>query len=219
MDIPPKIRPLWDKLSEFVKDVCMDRDESHGHLHMEKVAINSLKIYKEMTESLEDDYWMLTTIIITAWLHDVADHKYDVDNKLKHKIHLFLEEFYYNDPDTMMLIEDIIDRISFSKENKALINNELLDWEDVLGEKGCIIRDIVSDADKLEAIGKDGLDRCIMFTRESNPELKDDEIINKVKKHSHEKLLRLKDEFIRTIPGKKMADPLHNEMLRVLACL
>jgi HD superfamily phosphodiesterase len=90
-----------------------------------------------------------------------------------------------------------------------------------LGPDGCKIRDIVSDADKLEAIGVIGIARCKEYTREQyfathHTHIGDEELAKLVIQHAEEKLLRLKSEFIRTAWGKKMAEPLHDEMVAEL---
>ena len=200
-------------LENFVKKTCdkAGRDPSHGYEHMKQVYANSMIICKMM--KIKDPY-ILKMVTIVSWLHDVFDHKYDFDGKLKNRVNEFLESHYK--PKDIKLILDIIERISFSKENKVRINNQQLDWIEVLGEKGVLIRNIVSDADKLEAIGKEGINRCIMYTKECNENISDDELINNVKKHADEKLLRLKDEFIRTEAGKQLAQPLHEEMKNML---
>ena len=64
----------------------------------------------------------------------------------------------------------------------------------------------VSDADRLEALGQVGLERCIEFTKARNGIVPDDVVT-----HCHEKLLRLLPEnFIKTQLGKSMAVPLHD---------
>ncbi len=76
-----------------------------------------------------------------------------------------------------------------------------------------LIRDICSDADKLEAIGNVGLERCIKFTKSFNNSLDDIEIKKLVIDHCNEKLLKLKDQFIRTDPGKMMAVERHQTIV------
>ena len=100
-------------------------------------------------------------ILTIAWLHDVNDHKYNNVFEMTENMKNFLSE-YYNNKD-VELIMNIIDRISFSKENKIINSN--YDWFDVIGQYGIIIRDIVSDADKIEALGNIGFQRCLQFTR------------------------------------------------------
>lgn len=210
---------MWQALSTFVETVCEGRDASHGHDHMKKVACNALYIYENTDSELKNEH-VYNLVITTAWLHDVNDHKYKSKNDLTDQINEFLRQ-YYNESDTQLIL-NIIDRISFSKENKAKLQNQELDWQEVLGVTGCFVRDIVSDADKLEALGKIGIERCIGYTKhlyfeKNNKEISQEEVEAEVIKHCNEKLLLLKDHFIRTDAGKEMATPLHNETVEFLA--
>ena len=223
------INELDELLESFVKVVCNGRDESHGYAHMKKVKINSLKIFKElfgyvnseyklcmgvyeMDIDLQTYYYLEKLTMTVAWLHDVAD-------KLKKIVYYFLNGLY---PDNRcaiaILIQNIIDRISYSKENKVRMSDKVLDWKIILGFEGCLVRDVVSDADKLEALGKIGLCRCIEFAshkyKEKNGvDIQLDILKQNVKEHATEKLLRLKDEFIRTPTGYDMATVLHDEFV------
>jgi len=208
---------MWNQLSAFVEKVCAGRDHSHGHMHMEKVAQNALFIYNHTQSKLKNDHtWNLTMTV--AWCHDINDHKYN-DMFTLQMCDFF--RHYYTESE-IKLILNIIDRISYSKENNTMKQNKKLDWLEVLGDTGCFVRDIVSDADKLEAIGKIGMERCIEYTKhhyfeENHQEIPYQELVVEVVKHANEKLLRLKDEFIRTNIGKDMAKPLHDEMITMLA--
>lgn len=212
--------PLWYKLSEFVHILCEDRDESHGHDHMKKVAKNTLKI-------LENDYpdekqTFYNDVLIVAWLHDVNDHKYDKDGQLKVKLEEFIKKDLSDErASSEKLIIDIIERISFSRENKNHLLGKDQDWKQVIGDYGIKIRNIVSDADKIEALGKIGLKRCIQCSKEfyklkHNKDITNDLLVKNVCDHSNEKLLILKDQFIRTNYGKKMAEVAHAEYLKYL---
>jgi HD superfamily phosphodiesterase len=201
------------KLLDFVKKICKDRDESHNHVHMEKVSQLSKIIYSKLTDELKNEE-VYNLVVIVAWLHDVCDHKYDKDNTLRSKVKSFLLRIS-NETD---LILAIIDRVSYSKENSAREKNTPLDWKEKLGDVGCFVRNVVSDADKLDAIGKNGVIRCKKFAKihykekyNINPPY--DILIHLILNHAEEKLLRLKDEFIRTTVGKELAVPLHNEMI------
>ena len=78
--------------------------------------------------------------MIVRWLHDVRDHKYS--NSISHEE---LENFILTiSLDYLQIICKMIDNISWSKEAS----------------------DIVSDVDRLEALGKIGIERCEIFTRE-----------------------------------------------------
>ena len=81
------------------------------------------------------------------------------------------------------------------------------------------MRDIVSDADKLEAIGIAGVKRCMEYQIHKykedflNQEIPLLLLVKRVVEHAHEKLLRLRDHFIKTKMGKEISLPLHNEMV------
>jgi len=212
-----KIFMIYQKLSSFVKNICKDRDSSHGFDHMKSVADNAMCIAKE--ENIYD-LEILEMILTVAWLHDINDHKYH-DEGNKNKLNKFIKKLFgnskFDNKFKYKLIIDTIDRISFSKENHVLNDPlKVLDWDEVLGQKGILIRNIVSDADKLEALGKGGFKRCVDYVKHKNKSFNEKEIMVRVMKHSKEKLLRLKDEFIRTDCGKRMAIKLHDEFEKLL---
>lgn len=214
---------LMNTLPEFVAYTCKDRDPSHGYDHMKKVYENSMLIFNnEIDLFLEDTYYekedLERLVMIVSWLHDVADHKYDKDNRLRGSVKEYLYKLIPDDAD---LIEKIIDRISYSKENECKLKKVTLDWGPVLGARGWFVRDIVSDADKLEALGKVGLMRCVEYVKhkyleDCGAQITDDVLVVKVRRHAEEKLLRLKDEFIRTAYGKRLATFLHDEFVEEL---
>ena len=90
MDPHSRETELWNDLSNFVEKMCKGRDESHGHGHMKKVAESSIKIFQEVYGQIDDQNRekFLKTIAV-AWLHDVADHKYDPKGLLTGQIKNF----------------------------------------------------------------------------------------------------------------------------------
>lgn len=167
---------LWRECSNYVKETCKNRDPSHGYKHMKEVAITSLDIYRNITNNYSDT--LITKIILSSWLHDVNDHKYK-DNHLD-SMRNFISN--YQDADCIL---NIIDKISFSKEVKCPNFLETLNEEDLL------VRNIVSDADKLKAIGDIGLIRCIQFILERVENISLNDLYDQVYEHCKEKLFKL----------------------------
>ena len=205
----------WTLLSDFVEKVCEGRDQSHGHYHMKTVATTAKSIV-DSDYAFDPNYLtILMDTITVAWLHDVSDHKYDHDGTLDQQ----LDKFGFNNIPNFEEIKKIIKLISYSSENKAILAGTPIDYESVLGTHYATVRHIVSDADKLEAIGAVGIKRCVEYTRHVNPSISNDDLCRAVHIHADEKLLRLKDEFIRTSTGKQLAIPLHQEMVDMLSML
>ena len=184
---------------EFVKQNTQNFDESHDVKHALKVYENALKI-------VEYDYTSSTyvkldkdIIMFAAMLHDVCDHKYPDSISLVELKRFISSKLGNGKANTIM---EIIDNISYSKEVRG-------DRKDVHHP----YLDIISDADKLEAIGRQGIYRCYAYSKTKNPNLDEDSIKTLVKIHCREKLLKLKDEYIRTTAGKAMAIPLHEDVI------
>lgn len=196
-----------NKLDTFVTEICKDRDETHGRNHMWKIS--RLSIYIANNEGNVNKK-LLEDILIVAWLHDVADHKYCEFTDLEQILEKFLIEF-----DKGKLYKDIIDRISFSKE----IKNGSSDWHEIIGIEGIIIRNIVSDADKIDALGENGIRRCIEFGFYKYKKATSEEMIQRVRDHACEKILLLKDKYIKTRIGKELAEKEHQETVNILANL
>jgi uncharacterized protein len=189
-------------LEDFVKESTKTFDDSHNHEHMLKVLTNSFEIIVNDPSIISKvkkfpDIPRLTTIV--AWLHDVRDHKYP-DSIGQEELESFIKSVEPN-PVNFANICKIINNISWSKEAKGL--------RDTFEEPYQTVLDIVSDADRLEALGKIGIERCETFTREHGGIVPKDVI-----KHCHEKLLRILPEgFIKTTHGIKLAQPLHDEIV------
>ena len=76
-----------------------------------------------------------------------------------------------------------------------------------------LMRDVVSDADKLEMLGISGIERIIEFQMHKYPNTKSHELKSIVKKLYDTKIRKLLDEnYIKTEPGREMAIPLMQEM-------
>lgn len=195
-----KFIDLSNKLEKFVIESTKNFDDSHNNIHMKKVVSNSFLIIendKKICEKIVLFPEIKQFVMIIAWLHDVRDHKYS--NSITQSE---LEKFILTiDPYNVNIICKIIANISWSKEAKGL--------RDSFDEPFQTVLDIVSDADRLEALGKIGIDRCITFTINQGGNVPID-----VTTHCHEKLLRILPEgFIKTSYGQFLAIPLHQEIV------
>ena len=196
-----------EKLKKFVQDHTRDRDSSHGYEHMEKVYDNAMTICTKLGDDIPLN--ILRWVTIVSWLHDVADHKYDKNGESRKYVQYFLQEHI---PEYAKEIMTCIDCISFSREKKEGCKY----YEKLLSPEFVQVRNIVSDADKLEALGVAGLERCEAYTRnvayENKAFVTDEQVFLSVLLHCKEKLFILSSEYMRTVPGHEMAIALDAEM-------
>lgn len=179
---------LYPKVINFVKKSTLKFDESHDVFHALAVYENARDIAIHDYPSFNDNILMFASL-----LHDVCDHKYP-SSITKEQRNKFIQT-HLSDTEAQTVI-DIIDNISYSQEVKG--KRKTLEYP------FSIYQNIVSDADKIEALGEIGIRRCEIFTLEKGGIVPKDVVI-----HSHEKLLHLKDKYIRTSRGKQLAEPRH----------
>jgi len=151
---------------------------------------------------------MLQDAITAAWLHDVADHKYDHDGTLEERLDAFGAANIPNYAD----IKQVIKYVSYSTEHKAILAGTPLDFKQILGFYYSQIRDIVSDADKLESIGVKGMERSLTYNTDTNPTFTHAQVMAEVHKIYDEKLVKLATQFIRTHAARAIAQKEHEEM-------
>lgn len=239
----PDLLQAWERCREFVGAVCATRDASHGLSHMERVTERSVLLYYMSHAGAGADIQLLRVILV-GMLHDVADHKYD---DTQGSLQRAMEEFARKEcagvaklcserpaavVDSSAVEAEFeqlvlaVSAISFSKEAKRGMR-----WfTDGLTAAWLEVRDIVSDADKLEAIGESGMQRCFAYACEGakrtspalpaagSPEYRalEANITSQVTAHFHEKLKRLHAEFLATDAGKFIGLPLQREMTETL---
>jgi HD superfamily phosphodiesterase len=196
----------WNMLSKFVMTTCSDRSETHGHAHMEAVAEMSAYIIQQ--DFADKDIKFILDTITAAWLHDIDDHKYDHDGTLEQR----LDEFGTANISNYAEIKQVIKCVSYSTEHKAILAGTPLDFPAILGDYYSQIRDIVSDADKLESIGEKGMERSFSYNKERNPTFTDVQVIAEVRKIYDEKLVKLATQFIRTPTAQAIALKEEKEM-------
>ena len=193
----------------FVEE-CLNNDNSgHDVEHIKRVVKNVIQILRFEKEADE------RVVLLAAILHDVDDYKLGGDGGN-------LERFFYDndvDDDLRNKVRKVIDSISFSKS----------------GEKPkfeTIEEKIVSDADKLDAMGAVGICRTVMYSVATNRclfvddelpvrDLSKEEYKNKDRKGNHsinhffDKLLKLKGAM-QTDEGRKLAEKRHRFMVEFL---
>lgn len=205
-------------LEGFVRSVLATRDASHGLAHAIAVRDLSLRIWRTGLAARDASFEAVQgmdaegVIEAAAMLHDVLDHKYcdtatPEGRAAVQRRDSFLEGLLR--PEEVAAVVAIVDHVSFSKEDKALKRGGSSPWLE-LAPHIQTLRHVVSDSDKIEAIGEVGLDRCFAYTRERAPHLEAAAVKAEVVQHCHDKLLRLLPEFIHTMPGRDIAKPHHD---------
>lgn len=180
-----------EDLVDFVNKHTHAFDESHDINHALAVYYNAVSIANTDYPDICDP----DIIMYGAILHDLCDYKYG--DKTINKSVLFDFISGKLSIEKANIIMEVIENLSFSREINGLRHNVQQPYLDIL-----------SDADKLEAIS---LERCITFSRATNRKIPFDVI-----QHCHEKLLRLSSEFIRTKTGRAMSEPLHDNLVKDL---
>lgn len=210
---------------EISKNMTYQRDSSHNHIHMEKVMRNALNILKNLKEKElpQGNYNLIKKMIIaTSLLHDIIDHKYIPEKEIKNTKEILLFflncEFKFEDS---QLILNIIDNISYSKEKKFRDKyNTAPNWILILGNKGSFIRNIVSDADKLEALGEIGIKRCLEYSKikreENNKPISEKLLKEDLIKHCEEKLFVLVSDYLIFDYSKELGRKSEIEMKKII---
>ncbi len=200
------------QLVEFANVMYSERDKSHGIEHVMKVKDNALLICKKMNIS---DKSILDKIEIVALFHDLWDHKYvdidsDMSKEIKDKLYNELKS-KYNDHD-IDEIYLIINNISLSREMALRKENKYIDLKHLQ-----LIRDIVSDADKLEMLGISGISRMIEYQMYKYPNTTSDELQIIIKDIYNNKISKLlSDNYINTNQGRELAIPLMSELIKYM---
>lgn len=204
------------KVSDFLKNICQGRDSSHGYKHGVQVMWWTLWIYFRnlLRGEMVINFSILKLLCVVGLLHDVDDAKYDKDGTLKMRLENYLENEFGKKEKKIII--NIIHRISHSKEIDMRKNcNGCVDWIDVLGIEGIVVRNCVSDADKLDSLGKNGHERSKKF---NSNKLKNGEGENKLYEYVDwiiENKLKSLDQYFYTSYGKELSVGKIKELLLV----
>ena len=154
-------------------------------------------------------------LIAAALFHDAYDHKYkgylsqeEFEIQVKDMIRKDLRKF-----NTTIEIKDIfsiIDNISFSKERRNRPSDIPLKGRLLL------LRNIVSDADKIEALGIEGAKRMIAYEKKIK-DCKKENLIKNIRQHCDDKLyILISEKYIRTTFGIQIAQELEKELKNII---
>lgn len=198
-----------DKTYEFAKKFHEQDHSGHDFDHIKRVYFNAQQILE--TEPTADSF----IVLMAALLHDIDDRKMGTDGTVTKQ---FLRTLDLNEG-VLRKILKTIDVISFSKSGSQ-------PQFETLEQK------IVSDADKLDAIGAMGLIRTLSFSHSINREIFNPLIFpeenlsperykdlkrpaNTAINHFFDKLLKLK-QALQTQSAKGLAQQRHDFMVAFL---
>ncbi|MBP1912251.1 HD domain-containing protein [Thermococcus stetteri] len=179
----PKSRELIETVREFAKSF-FDREGTHGFSHVERVFNLCMHIGREEGADLE-------VLALAALLHDIARPLEDSGKVEDHAIEgariarRYLRSLGYP--------EDKVEAVAHAIEAHRFSRGP---------EPRTLEAKILSDADKLDAIGAVGIARVFMYSGEHGRD------IDASIKHFEEKILKLKD-LMYTQTARKMAEGRH----------
>jgi len=194
-DCPPcssrESEDIIKEIEDIVKDT-LGNDPVHGFPHVERV----MKLAFKLAEEYEGKYDPLV-LKLAVLLHDVGR----AEEQDLHKHHAIL---------SAEMAEKILEQYGFPREVIDKVRDAILAHSFTLGYKPKTIEGmILSDADKLDALGAVGIMRVFMESAYRGRTL--DEAIH----HFYEKLFKLKD-LMWTRKGKELATRRHEYMINFL---
>ena len=201
---------LIHRTTSFVRDHMSSPrfDESHDFAHIERVVALSQHIFRAEQQSNTFTIYDPTIIILSALLHDIADHKYPLPrtSKLVDPLTLAKETLLSLGAAEPLAraVQGIVNAVSYSHEirNQARVLGVLLQHPE-LG--------IVQDADRLDALGAVGIARA--FTFGAGKEQKGKMGLHGTVDHFGDKLERL-EGMMKTEEGRRLAK-IRTERLKV----
>lgn len=188
---------VWiHRLTQQVAEAMSDNDGSHDIHHVKRVQANALKLLKMEQTAGRMSHVKADTVSIGALLHDMKDHKY---SQVHQDISLDPME-----PQEAKKALTVMNKTGWSKEQAQTTK----------GEK--VIRfpelDLVSDADRLDAMGAVGIARTFMFGGARGL------TIPQVVYHYHEKLQYLQSS-LRTPSARQLGKKKHETLSKFFTLL
>lgn len=176
--IPPRY------IEEFLHMALKNHDLAHDISHSLRVYTNAVKIVNTLinTERLQLTPQEEKEFPLVILCHDVLDHKMK-NAALEERD---VTKFYVDNVGipSAVKIGHIHKNCSWSNR-KTSVPLVLGDW----------MRKVLQDADWLDALGYDGLQRCINYTKIIHPQATEEQVIKRVQNHIREKLLLIPKEL------------------------
>lgn len=171
---------------EFIGTIHADDASGHDVAHITRVV-------RLVERLMEDEPVNRTVLLLSAYLHDVEDHKLGRPNGLV-KQHLSSIDITEEQVDLVMAV---IEEVSFSKGKTPTTRES----------------EILQDADRLDAIGAIGIARTFQYagSRKTPLDLSEESAIQ----HFHDKLLKLAS-MMHTAKAKELAMSRHAFMQQFL---
>ena len=140
------------------------RDGSHAIEHFRRVKNYVTQIVERSQSDLAgidtEHFDSRKILVASALLHDVFDHKYssaeEAEKGMSQMCSFLRDEQKFSESEVDAVIT-ICKNVSYSKEKKGLLEK--------MEHPVSLLRDIVSDGDKLDAIGLAGIERCRMYSK------------------------------------------------------
>lgn len=188
---------------ERVKEIYESYGKGHDFSHIERVVYNAQRI-----NLVEQEPEHLVQIL--AYLHDIFDEKFYKSNNMISDFNNLTFDVNLSDDEKKMMLSDL---------------NEFGFKGGLTSPKLSKVGQIVSDADRLDAIGAIGIARTMMYGEilyDSNMKYEPITSLEQYRKqqrpilfHFYDKLLKLKDLMF-TETGKEMAQVRHQFMIDYL---
>jgi hypothetical protein len=175
-----------ESLELEVNKLLTERDDSHGFNHAKRVVKWTERCLPDFSDLSPDEQH---DALVLAYLHDLNDPKYASEEMAKVQKILLSK---YLCAISVDLALRIIKCASWSDERKRKS-----DWVTELGPTGTFLRHLLSNADKLDALGETGWQRCLLYSRvalkkrSSEGKIKKNDVVKAAIRHSYEKLLLL----------------------------
>jgi HD superfamily phosphodiesterase len=199
-----------DSYTEWLASVTAERDLSHGLEHFLRVRDLAMELARETQQLGEKEVLVLE---LSALSHDLLDHKYVIPERVEELRKDMLEALQARaglSSQEALQVDLIASNVSLSKELRGELRTSEL--EDCC----CLhLRNLVSDADKLDALGKRGLARLAQYQTHLSFGSSAMPTVESLRKVAEEHLLH-RSKFLRTSAARERGRRLQEETLEIL---